>query len=251
MTHRPATQPSTRTTTRTTRTTLTLGARYNGPPASANGGYACGRVAELLDGPAVVRLSSPPALDVPLGVTRTDGGRVRVAHDGVLVAEGRPLGSRLPDDTPLAPTYDDCLLARERHPGRGVRHLLSGCYVCGPERTDGLGVSPGPLAGSPEVLAAPYLAPADESDELGQVPNAFTWAALDCPSYPAALIGTGAIAVLGELAADVRRPVRAGERLCVVGWALESSGRKHRTASAVLTPGGDVVAVARTTWISL
>jgi hypothetical protein len=230
---------------------ITLGARYNGPPDSANGGYACGRVAALVDGPAAVRLSSPPALDHPLAAHRTDDGGVRVTHDGVLVADGRPLGAGLPDDVPVVPSYADCLLARERHPGRGVRHLLSDCYVCGPERTDGLGVTPGPLAGSAGVLAAPYLAPTAEADGDGLVPEALTWAALDCPSYPAALIGTGAIALLGELAADVRRPVRADERMCVVGWTLGVSGRKHRTASAVLSPDGELVAVARATWIEL
>lgn len=228
---------------------ITLGERYNGPPGSANGGYACGRFAALLEGPAAVRLSAPPPLDRALDVRRAEAG-VRVEHDGVVVAEVRPRGD-LPGDVPVAPTYDQCLLARERHPGRGVRHLLSDCYVCGPERHDGLGVTPGPLAGSPGVLAAPYVPPDSEADPLGRVPDAFTWAALDCPSYPASLLGSGSIAVLGELAAEVRRPVSAGERLCVVGWTIGESGRKHRTASALLTPAGTVVAVARATWIAL
>src|SRR4051794_26153021 len=47
--------------------TLVLDPRFNGPPGSANGGYACGAVGELVDGPAEVTLRSPPPLGAPLG----------------------------------------------------------------------------------------------------------------------------------------------------------------------------------------
>ena len=42
--------------------TLVIDDRYNGPPASANGGYACGRIAAFVDGPARVTLRKPPPL---------------------------------------------------------------------------------------------------------------------------------------------------------------------------------------------
>ena len=47
--------------------------RFNGPPASANGGYACGLIARYVGGPADVSLRSPPPLDTALELERTDG----------------------------------------------------------------------------------------------------------------------------------------------------------------------------------
>lgn len=233
---------------------LVLDERYNGPPGTANGGYACGRIAAFVDGPASVRLLRPVALGVPLLVQRDAGGHVRVTDGAEVVAEARPLDgpTERPDDgVPVAPTWAACLLARERHPGRGVRHLLSDCFVCGPKRRDGLGVTPGPLAATPGLLAAPFAPPPDEANALGELPASLSWAALDCPSYPSALMAEGRIAVLGQLDAVVRRPARVGEHLRVVGWTIDRSGRKHRTGSAMLADDGSVVASGRSTWIEL
>ena len=48
--------------------TLSIPAFFNGPPESGNGGYTCGRVAELVDAEVVeVSLRSPPPLDTALG----------------------------------------------------------------------------------------------------------------------------------------------------------------------------------------
>ena len=67
--------------------TLTIPAWFNGPPTSGNGGYTCGRVAQLVDAEVVeVSLRSPPPLDTPLAVER-DGGRV--TRQGRRHARGR------------------------------------------------------------------------------------------------------------------------------------------------------------------
>lgn len=51
--------------------TLTIPARFNGPPGSANGGYTCGRVAQLVGAEEVeVSLRTPPPLERPLEVVR-------------------------------------------------------------------------------------------------------------------------------------------------------------------------------------
>ena len=47
---------------------VVIARRFCGPPTSANGGYACGLVAGLLDGRARVTLRSPPPLDRPLQI---------------------------------------------------------------------------------------------------------------------------------------------------------------------------------------
>ena len=82
------------------------------------------------------------------------------------------------------------MAAREAHPLRGVRHPMSDCVVCGPERGDGLQVTPGPLAAVPQVLASPFVVRPDFAvDGRASVPS--LWGALDCISYPADLLRRG------------------------------------------------------------
>ena len=63
--------------------------RFNGPPASANGGYTAGLLARYIGGPAEVSLRSPPPLDTALEIKR-DGERVLLCHRERLVAEAEP-----------------------------------------------------------------------------------------------------------------------------------------------------------------
>jgi hypothetical protein len=81
---------------------LCLGERFCGPPTSANGGYACGAIAERLGGGVEVTLRRPPPLGRPLRLQLGDGGAV-VRDGDELVAEARPAtvalgvpGTRLP-----------------------------------------------------------------------------------------------------------------------------------------------------------
>jgi len=77
------------------------------------------------------------------------------------------------------------------------------------------------------------------------------WGALDCPSYVPALVRHDGLALLGSLHAELLAPVPLGEPVVTVGWPGSSEGRKHHTASALLTPDGDLLARARATWITL
>src|SRR3954447_12822618 len=70
---------------------LRLDPRFNGPPGTANGGYACGAGGELVDGPAEVTLRMPPPLGVPLEVSFHEDGEVIVRHQGAVVADARPI----------------------------------------------------------------------------------------------------------------------------------------------------------------
>ena len=58
--------------------------RYNGPPDSANGGYACGLMSEALGGGFEVTLLRPPPLGVDLDLV---GHEVR--QGDILIAEAR------------------------------------------------------------------------------------------------------------------------------------------------------------------
>jgi hypothetical protein len=61
---------------------VTIPERFNGPPGSAHGGYACGVEADATGLGASVRLTAPPPLGVPLSRRRDPDGLVRLLHDG-------------------------------------------------------------------------------------------------------------------------------------------------------------------------
>ena len=82
--------------------TMTIGARFNGPDGSANGGYTCGRIAALLGRSAEVTLRSPPPLERALAVER-DGDRLELLDGETLVAEAVPGSVEL--DVPDPPSW--------------------------------------------------------------------------------------------------------------------------------------------------
>jgi len=221
--------------------------RFNGPPASANGGYACGVVAGFLAEPAEVTLRMPPPLDHPMEVVAGDDGRVRMADGEALVAEGTSVAA-IDVEPPVRPSLADAERARERHPGRGRHFAMSNCVVCSPHRPDSLGVCAGPLDGAPEVGLAPFV-PDESVAEDGIVRPEVVWAVLDCPSFPQSLWSRLEVAMLGRLAAERLRDVKVGERLVAMGWPISSEGRKRTTGSAILAEDGELVAHARATWI--
>ena len=82
---------------------LRLEERFCGPPATANGGYACGAIAELLGGGVEVTLRRPPPLGRPLRLRVGDDGAL--VHDGdELVAEAHPATVALALPAPASPT---------------------------------------------------------------------------------------------------------------------------------------------------
>ena len=125
---------------------LTIPARFNGPPGSANGGYAAGLVAGLVGSEvASVSLRAPPPLERPLAVVRDNGG-VELRDGDTLVAEGNPDELLLDVPDPVSPA--DAAAASEA--GREhwcAVHPFPTCVVCGPKRAsgDGLRVFPGEL----------------------------------------------------------------------------------------------------------
>ncbi len=219
-------------------TRLTIPGRFNGPPASANGGYACGLVAGLVEGEAEVTLRSPPPLDTPLAVERA-GGRVAVRDGETLVAEAAPAEVELDVPAPVS-----VAAAREASQGyAGFRaHAYETCFVCGPAREDGLGIYPGPVPDR-EVVAAAWTPPP------GEVPTAIIWAALDCPSGWAIDTFAREGVLLGRLAARIAAPVAGGEPHVVLGWPIGADGRKRFAGSAVFTAEGEARAFARSTWL--
>jgi hypothetical protein len=220
------------------RETITIPRRFNGPPASANGGYACGLVAELLGRPTEVTLRSPPPLETSLAVER-DGEHLQLLDGDTLVAVGEPLQLELALPAPVS--VKEAEAAEKRFPGFR-HHAYSTCFVCGPERSDGLGIFAGPVSGRP-LVAARWVTPA------AGVPPEVVWAALDCPSGWAVDEFQREGVLLGRLAARIIGPVRGGEPHVVAGWGTGADGRKRHAGSVIFTADGEVRAFARSTWI--
>jgi len=217
---------------------IVLSRHYRGPLASANGGYACGRLAAFVEADEIeVTLRLPPPLDRPLTVERDDG-RALLLDGDALVAEARPAPVEVAVSAPVS--VDDAEAARARH----VREWspdFGECYVCG-VRDDGLEIRVGPVAGREPLHAAPVT--------LRETGQEFVWAAIDCPgAYAVGAEGRGDI-VLGRMTARVDRVPEAGEELVVTSWPLGEDARKLYAATALFTPSGELLALARQTWIA-
>jgi hypothetical protein len=216
---------------------MRIAARYNGPAGSANGGITCGRLAEYVGADAVeVTLRRPPPLDRDLRVDAS-GGTARLLDGDLLVAEAVPTTLDLEVPEPVSEER-----AREAEASYGglVAHPFPTCFSCGTERTDGLGLRPGPVG---EGRAACTWTPASESPVL-------VWAALDCPGGWSTDL-PGRPMVLGRMALQQLRPVVPGEVHVVSAWTQGTEGRKTRTGTALHAPDGSVVALAQATWIAL
>ena len=231
---------------------LTIPARFNGPPSSANGGYACGRVAQLLGTEEVaVSLRLPPPLERPLEVVR-DGERVELRDgDGALVAEGVPetLGLDVPDAVSPAEAAAASEAGRQAWT---ANHPFRTCVVCGPDRRphDGLCIYPGALGDG--MYAARWTPDESLVNGNGEVRPECVWAALDCPtSAPVANFGNGPPVVLARLTARLGASVRVGEEHALVSWPLAVEGRKRHSACALFDSNGFLLAASRALWIEL
>jgi len=221
---------------------MIIGARFNGPPGSGNGGYSAGLVARLAPwpGPVEVTLRKPPPLDTEL-TAHPEDHLVRVtAPDGELVAEARPT---TPVDAAV-PAVDlaEAVAVSADYPGFR-HHPFPTCFVCGHQRPDhdGLGLFPGRLADG--RTAAPFTIPDAISAEL-------VWAALDCPGGWAVPL-EGRPYLLGRCAVRIDELPAPGDECVVMGAMVGEDGRKGFTVSTLYSPAGIVLATARATWIAL
>lgn len=226
--------------------TLRIDERYRGPPASGNGGYVAGLLADSLGGSdCVVTLRRPPPLERDLEL-REDGSTRSLWDGEELIASAEPAVIDLEPPRPPEPAA-----ARAASAGFTgfVHHVFPGCFVCGPDREpgDGLRIFPGPLAEA--TVAAPWDPSPDLCDPDGRLKALFIWAALDCPGYFAVHNHSGP-AVLGRLAVHIAHRPRGDEPLVVVGWHIGSEGRKH-SAGTALYAGGRLAATGQAIWVSL
>lgn len=225
---------------------LTIARRFNGPPDSANGGYACGLVAGACDGDVAVSLRVPPPLERTLTVERRDGGFAALDGDTV-VALARPVTVAvepppMPQPAPAGP--DDPVY------GNLEEHPFPRCFTCGPLREpgDGLRIFATRVPASDGLVASAWT-PDPSLVRDGEVAPEFVWAALDCPTGHACAIDRPA--VLASLAVRRLAPVRAGEPYVIAAWRTARDGRKHHAAGCLFAADGTPLAVSQALWIEL
>ena len=234
---------------------LVIPSRFCGPPGSGNGGYACGRIAAYLDGPVTVTLRRPPPLDTPMVAERDGEGAVRIHDGGTLIAEAAcsPGSPAMEIPGPVSMAEARTAAGRSRY---YTDPVFPGCFVCGTGRRpgDGLRIFPGPLAGRP-LWAAPWTPDPTVTGADGRVRPEVVWAALDCPSGIAAAEAAGlardTAILLGRMTASLAVLPVAGDQCRVIGWPGRRDGRKLTAGSALLGPGGKVLAAARTVWLTV
>jgi hypothetical protein len=237
------------------RDSLIIPSRFCGPPGSGNGGYVCGRIAAYLDGLVTVTLRRPPPLDAPMAVERDDEGLVRI-HDGcTLIAEATPSPHSPALQAPGPVSMAEALTAA----GRGPYYadpFFPGCFACGTARPpgDGLRIFPGPVPGR-RLWAAPWTPDPSVTGAGGRVRPEVVWAALDCPTgiaaAEAANLGSDTAVLLGRMTATLANLPLAGDQCRVIAWPGTRDGRKLTAGSALLGPGGEVLAAALAVWLTV
>jgi hypothetical protein len=225
---------------------IVVPARFNGPDGSGNGGYVAGLLAAQAVGVSEVTLRRPPPLETPLDVRRGDNG-VELYDGPSFVAQAVPAEF----DVEVPEPVDVEVAERASASYAGLAgHPFPRCFVCGPDRPDGLRIFPGLVPGR-GVVAAPWRPAAEFANPKGEVREEFVSAALDCTGGWSLDISAGRPLVLGRFAVRAERPVAAGQPHVVMGWPLGVDGRKLYAATALLSAAGETLAVATATWIAI
>jgi hypothetical protein len=209
--------------------------RFNGPPGSANGGYACGLLSEALGGGFEVTLKRPPPLGVDLDLVGNE-----LVYDGEVIAEARRMTESVLD-APEPVSVGDARNASERYPGL-EHHAYPTCFTCGPDRDDGLRIFPGPVEGREGVVASPWTPREPLRPEI-------VWAAIDCPGGWAVDDFQREGVLLGRMGAAIAALPPVGEPSVVIGWRIGEDESKRFAGSALFSAEGDLLAAARSTWI--
>ena len=239
---------------------MIIGARFNGPPTTGNGGFTAGRLAaEFPYGTAVrVTLRHPPPLDVTMSITGTTADGLRLMDADTLIAEAvavdpTELGAAVPAVD--ADTAHEAMLRFDGH----TAHPFPTCFVCGPHRQldDGLRLFAGAIDPADPSRSATVFVPRTDltQDVVGTGPAAIigpeiVWCALDCPGgWTLGLPGRPA--VLGRMTAEVRAMPAVGERCVVVGQLDGRDGRKGYTRATAYGADGRELGRAQAVWIEI
>lgn len=226
---------------------VTVPARFCGPPDSGNGGYTCGLLAKELGGVVECTLRSPVPLETPLEIERSQSGGI-LRQSGKVIVEASSTILDLASPAPI--DLETATAAMKSSFALDPRHPFPTCFVCGPERKAHDGLEIFPAAIHEGLYAATWLPAAEFGDTRQFLRPEFLWAAMDCPTGFAAGFPIAGKLVTGRLAVEQLQPIKVGERCLLLSWPLHIEGRKHFSA-ACLYQNQKPCAVARATWIRL
>jgi hypothetical protein len=229
---------------------VSVASRFCGPPGSGNGGYSVGLLGKHVGREVEVTLKRPIPLGETLQVVRDEVGGATLVRGGNEIAIARR--TELDIDIPEAVSFSQAAKARASYPGYTV-HPFPNCFVCGTSRCCGEGMCL--FTGTVEegIVASSWVPAAEFITHEGVISPELTCAALDCPGAWAliARYGIDGPFVLGRMTYRFEKPIHAGERYVVMGWALGREGRKAFCGTAVYDAKGEVCAAAAATWIQI
>lgn len=241
---------------------VTIKQRFNGPPASANGGYICGILAKAIGGPCEVRLNSPPPLEKNLRIQSTIDGASLFDND-TLIAEGKNTEINSAPCTFVSYNESQEYATNGLH-FYSIEHPIPGCFVCGTERKagDGMRLFAGPELrmldeGEHYPIATNWSPDSSLSEDGKVVDEEFVWSAMDCPSGWAVKFGRDRNAyldsamLLGKFANEIFRLPRVDENCIVVAEYCSADGRKIFTKATLYSSDRELLANGLGTWIIL
>ena len=225
---------------------IIINKRFNGPPNSGNGGYTAGIIAANLPFSPEITLRFPPPLDQPMNLLIKENSAT-LLNGNTLIAEAKVTDLQL--NIPPAISFEQANSATvavniyESAP-------FQKCFVCGANRAEGDGLNIRSKTIGQQKVAAPWIPYASLGPENGIVKEAFIWAALDCPGAWA-IQETTQFYLLGRMATKIIHPIMVRHKYVIMGWVIETQGRKTWTGTAIYDETGKVCAYAKGTWISV
>ena len=235
--------------------TFSIPRQFCGPPFSSNGGYFCGIVASFFDRPVEIRLKAPPPLDTEMTIQR-ESDKARVFALGKLIAEVRPSDVQ-PKPAPYISMEDAIRCSNTGLEGSRINHPFPGCFVCGPDRSegDGMHVFTGPKTGTPLYGAKWHAHPAWSSNGT-DIDAHYVWSALDCPSSGPAFStsvtpGSNVAYVLGTLSIHIHQLPKVGNDYAIVCATDESHERLYRTRVSLYASDQSLLATGAAVWVQV
>ena len=238
---------------------VTIPAKYKGPPNIANGGYVCSLFSGYIDGACDVMIKLPTPLDRELQIRSNGNGFFYLMDGDQVIIQAKPGAMDLA--VPDAPSYEEAVAASQTsialkptpYPnvtGHGIHPI---CFCCGADVPDGAGlkIHPGRVAGA-NLVAAPWTPAREYGNEHGCVRPEFIWTALDCPgAYALWELTETKPAMLGRLIGRIERSLRCGEPCVVASWPVGNDGRKLYAGTALFNARGQIVGRTLATWFAL
>jgi len=233
-------------------TSITIPARFEGPPGTGQGGYTAARAIDEIGGAATVAFRSPVPLDeaLPLNQRSEDHWQLSNASGATVldITRWEPVWA-----STATVSIADARAARERFAYTADNHPAHHCFSCGAQ-ADSMHVHAGPLGDGRH--ATDWTIPDWATDDTGVVDHAVAWAAVDCTAaWYVAGSADGRAGFTVQLAVEVLAPLIVGDTYAAVGWEGDYpavwDGRKRGACSALFDHSGTLVARSRSFWVAL